>query len=595
MHAAMIPSLGPAFPVPDLLSRDPMVRIDMADLREGLVFAFAMGGSLEAFGRVVAGASLPASGWDRSHFARDLFLEQLLDGALGVRIGGRAYEVSKPYLLRALGEPPRDREVVFFRRAVLEELSASKELRGEIERLYMEIVRLRTLLCAGRYTHRATRRLEILRAVHTLIGLAAESFAGATSALTRVREFGRALRDSQAYRRLDALLDHEEHLGTVDVRVRIGSDGEVRTFQILGVRENRTNPFHTSPIGRWLSRLRLLLRGYRMSGGEVVERLFDDVFTSLEEGTALFFQLLGDIEFYLSGLCFRDRAQEKGLAVSFPDLIDPGEAPSAPGMRLRGLFNPLLLANKSKPVPCELQMEHAGSVAIVTGPNSGGKTRLLQSIAIAQLLGEAGLFVPAREARLPRVAGLFVSLLEEARADQPEGQLGMELIRIRRMFEQLEMGSLVLLDELCSGTNPSEGEEIARLVLSLLPEIGAQAFVSTHLLQFAARLSDERPTAKMEFLQVELDAQERPTYGFIPGVAKTSLAHKTAARLGVTRDELTSLIDAKKRAAAERDARLLPDPAEGAGDREPAGVSEMALAAGAQSGIEGQTAESRPS
>jgi DNA mismatch repair protein MutS2 len=573
MHAAMIPSPGIALPVPDLLSKEPTVRIDLADLRETLVFAFAMGGSIEAFDRAIAGASLPESGWDRSHFARDVFLEQLLEGALSVRIGGRAYEVSAPYLLRALGEPPRDREVVAFRRGVLEELASSKELRAEVERLYTEIVRLRTMLCAGRYTVRAFRRLEILRAVHAVINCAADSFATATSGLTRLREFGRAVREGQAYRRLDAMLDHEGHMGTVDVRVRIGSDGEVRTFQILGVRENRENPFHSSAIGRWLARLRLLFRGYRMNGGEVVERLFDDIFTSLEESIALFFQALGDMEFYLAGLNFRDRAQAKGLSVCLPELGELGAPKGAPGMRLRGLFNPLLLGTKSTPVPCDIQMERAGSVVIVTGPNSGGKTRLLQAIAIAQLLGEAGLFVPAREAHLPRVAGLFVSLLEEARADQPEGQLGMELIRIRRMFEQIEMGSLVLLDELCSGTNPSEGEEIARLVLSLLPEIGAQAFVSTHLLQFAAALAEERTIAEIAFLQVELDAGERPTYGFTPGVAKTSLAHKTAARLGVTRDELTSLIVAKKRAASDRAARLLSEPAEPVGGEEGAARS----------------------
>lgn len=69
----------------------------------------------------------------------------------------------------------------------------------------------------------------------------------------------------------------------------------------------------------------------------------------------------------------------------------------------------------------------------------------------------------------------------------------MELMRIRRMFETLEVGSLVMLDELCSGTNPSEGEEIARLVISLLPELSTQVFVTTHLLSFAARLAEDRP------------------------------------------------------------------------------------------------------
>jgi DNA mismatch repair protein MutS2 len=118
---------------------------------------------------------------------------------------------------------------------------------------------------------------------------------------------------------------------------------------------------------------------------------------------------------------------------------------------------------------------------MVTGPNSGGKTRLLQSIAIAQLLSECGLFAPAREARVPRASGLFASLFEEARADQPEGHLGMELLRIRKVFDDLDEGAIVVIDELCSGTTPSEGEEIAPLVLSLLPDLGVRAFVTTHL------------------------------------------------------------------------------------------------------------------
>jgi DNA mismatch repair protein MutS2 len=184
-------------------------------------------------------------------------------------------------------------------------------------------------------------------------------------------------------------------------------------------------------------------------------------------------------------------------------------------------------------------------MVLVTGPNSGGKTRLLQAIATAQLLGECGMFVPARAARLPRASGLFASLFEDARADQPEGHLGMELLRIKRCFDELDEGALVVIDELCSGTNPSEGEEIARLVLSLLPELGVRGFVTTHLLKFADGLAVERGPS-LEFLQVELDVHERPTYRFVPGVARTSLAHRTAERLGVTRDELLARIASKR-------------------------------------------------
>jgi DNA mismatch repair protein MutS2 len=535
-------------PIPDLLSADPELRVNRAELKQTLIFAFAAGSAVDAFDSALVSATLPKSRWDRAHFAKDLFLEQLVERCLVVQIGGRGHSACVPYLLRAIAEPPRSPAVVAFRREVLEELVSSKDRRAELEACYTKIVELRTMLCAGRRTGERLRRLEILRAVHEVVGLLAGSFEGATSGLARLRAFGQAVREGEAYRRLDALLEHEQHLSSVDLRVQVGSDGEIRAFQIVAIRENADNPFHASAIGRWIAKIRLFLRGYRVDGGEVTERIFDDVFTGLEESLVMIFQLLGDLEFHLAALGFRDLAASKGLAVCFPELT-ASDAPDAPGIQLTALFNPLLLGEKRAPVPCDIHVERAGSVVIVTGPNSGGKTRLLQSIAFAQLLGEAGMFVPARAARLPRVSGLFVSIVDESRADQPEGQLGMELLRIRRMFEELGPGSLVLLDELCSGTNPSEGEEIARLVISLLPELGAQVFVTTHLLHFAARLADEKSFSRTEFLQVELDEHERATYGFVPGVARTSLAHKTAARLGVTRDELTALIAAKKRAA----------------------------------------------
>jgi DNA mismatch repair protein MutS2 len=312
-------------------------------------------------------------------------------------------------------------------------------------------------------------------------------------------------------------------------------------MQIVRVEEDRANPFHVGALRRFFARLALFFRGWRTTSGEVAERLLTEVLAGVEEPVALLFQVLAHAEVMLASLSLRDRAERDGLAMSLPDLAEPGE-----GMQLEHLFNPLLLAAGVHPVACDLRAA-AGAVVLVTGPNSGGKTRLLQGIAIAQMLACAGLFVPVRGGRIPRAPGLFASLYEEPRPDAPEGHLGMELLRIRRLFERLDVGSLVVLDELCSGTNPSEGEEIARLVLTLLPEIGVQAFVTTHLLQFAARLAQEQPFPALAFLQVELDAHQRPTYRFVPGVARTSLAQQTAARLGVTREELLERIAAKRR------------------------------------------------
>jgi DNA mismatch repair protein MutS2 len=542
--------------LPDLMCSEPAVRVNVGALRTALVFAFAAGGTPEVFDDLIAVARLPASTWDRSDFARDIYLDDLVTRCLPLRIGGKSFPMCTRYAARVLSEPPSLRADVDTRRRVLAELASSPARRAELEKVYLAIVRLRGLLCTARALSQRGRRIEVLRAAREAFETLAGSFVGATSALSRLRDFGGEVVAGEAHERLVQLLDHDDHQGSLDLRVRVGADGEVRAMQIVAVREDTGNPFHVGPLRRFLVRLVLFFRGWRTTRDEVAERLLSEVFAGIEDSVALLFQLLGDIEPYLASLGLRDRALAEGLPMTLPELVEPprasdpeggeGDEGEESGMVLEGLFNPLLLAAGVHPVACDVRAP-AASVVVVTGPNSGGKTRLLQAIAIAQTFAEAGLLAPLRAGRIHRAPGLFASLYEEPRPDAPEGHLGMELLRIRRLFDQLDPGALVVLDELCSGTNPSEGEEIARLVLSLLPELGVQAFVTTHLLQFAARLAAEHPVARIRFLQVELDELERPTYRFVPGVARTSLAAKTAARLGVTREELLERIAMKRR------------------------------------------------
>jgi DNA mismatch repair protein MutS2 len=527
-------------PIPDLLCADARMRIDPAAFGQALVFAFAAGASLEAFDEVVGRADLPASSWQGADFSRDLYVPQTVQKCLEVRIEGKPYAACSRYVERVLLAPPLGWADVELRRGVLSELARAPALRRELERVYLAIVHLRSLLCAPRQPAPRVRRMEILRAARDTLALLAGSFEPAQSALSRLRAFGVAVVGSPAYVRLVDLLEHDEHQGSLDVRVRVGADGEVRSMELLAVRDNDDKPFYRSPLRRLWVRLALLFRGYRTTAGEVAERLLSEALSGVERPVALLFQLFGDLNVCLGSMGLRDRALESGLEVTLPTPAGCGEA-----LEIEGLFNPLLLVSGVVPVAADVRAG-PGAIVVVTGPNSGGKTRLLQAVAIAQLFSDSGLFVPARGARMPRATGLFASLFEEAHADQPEGHLGMELLRIRRLFDDLDEGSVVVLDELCSGTNPSEGEEIARLVLSLLPELGVRAFVTTHLLSFAAELSRERPFPALEFLQVELDDKERPTYRFVAGVARTSLAHRTAERLGVTRGELLERIAAKR-------------------------------------------------
>jgi DNA mismatch repair protein MutS2 len=436
---------------------------------------------------------------------------------------------------------------VMFRRAIVTELAGSRDLRRELERLYTTLCRLRSLLegATGSAKWDANRRqLDILLLVKEIIDIAAEGFLPARSGLSRLAAFGRRVQEGEPYRSLADLLRYDERLATLNLKVRVGADGRIRGFDILSVQEDEKNPFVSSPWRRWFGKLELFVRGFKFSDGEVMARLIDAVFEGVQDEIVPLVQLLGDVEFYLGALGLRETAEAAGLAMSLPELTSPDDP-----RVLRGLFNPLLLAHGVKPVPCDITIDRCNTTVLVTGPNSGGKTRLLQSLGLAQLLAQSGVFVPARSGGLALSPGLVMSLIEETKADQAEGRLGTELVRIRELFERLPPGAMIILDELCSGTNPSEGEEIFELVVRMLARLSPQAFITTHFLAFAGRLEREAAIPDLRFLQVELGAEQRPTYQFAPGVATTSLAGHAAARLGVTRDQLMSLIDRNTRQA----------------------------------------------
>ena len=265
-----------------------------------------------------------------------------------------------------------------------------------------------------------------------------------------------------------------------------------------------------------------------------MSRLVDGVFGALEGQVVFLFQLIGDMEVYLAALGLRRLAGEAGLSVCLAQLDERGPR------SFSGLFNPWLVADGRPCVPADVALGDGEHLTFITGPNSGGKTRLLQALCLSQILGQGGMFVPAARAELRWANGLFASMIEHVQIDAVEGRLGTELRRIRRAFERLRAGSMVVLDELCSGTNPSEGEALMRLVLDSLYELRPQAFITTHFLEFAAQLATT--TRRHRFLQAELDDDENPTYRFVDGVAKTSLAHRVAERLGVTPHSLRQLI-----------------------------------------------------
>jgi DNA mismatch repair protein MutS2 len=530
-------------PLPDLLHTEPRSTADGALLEEILEMAFLGADRGALLDDVVSVAPSTPSTWNDDYFTDELFLDDLLAGCFSIDLDGEHFPIHRKFLARTLSRPPIDEKTIRFRQGILRELQADRALRESTQQLYRDLARLLALFKASRSGARLDNtlfRLEILQQAKIAIDLMVSDFADATSGLRRLHDVGSEIQAADEFRQLAALLDYEGRLAELSLRVRVGADGRLRELTIDEVIENRRNPFYRSPLLRWRDWLLLAWQGIRLDRREMVNRIVIQVYLDLAPTLRAILQVMGHLEFYLSSFGFAALAASRGLNVKLAEFTADN------ALSLEKLFNPLLLRNGGSAVPCSISLNESKSIVIVTGPNSGGKTRLLQAIGLAQVLGQSGLFVAAESAKLPIANGLFATLVERTNADQREGRLGAELLRIRRLFSDLQPRSVVLLDELCSGTNPCEGEEIFNMVLHLLREVKPVAFISTHFLDYAKKLGSNGLRDTLDFLRVFTKDDGIQTYKFVRGIADTSLARETAARLGVTHEELSRLIRQRK-------------------------------------------------
>jgi DNA mismatch repair protein MutS2 len=528
------------FPLPDLLAPAPERSPDAERLTHLLDLAFLGRASAGELDRELDSMEAGSTPWSPEHFVGDLFLAELVKANLRIKIAGQEFEFHGPFLGRVLSSPSGDASTIRFRQAILRELEAEPSLSAASEELLIRLYRLLTLLHASRDDARLEPirfRFEVLDALRMVVLQMVEGFEGATSGLQRLHDAGVRITATEAFERLQALLDHHEKMATLSLEAFIGADGRIRHLEIRSLREAKGNPYYRRPLRRWWDRLRIFYRRYSLGSVELAERLTMAVWQEMLPALVRLIQLICHLELYLFARIYADASRSRGLEVCLPT-IDPSAE-----LEIEALFNPLLLALMERPIPTDLRMSSTQPITLVTGPNSGGKTRLLQAVGIAQVLGHCGLYVHSRRATMPLVNGLFASIVELDRAYQSEGRLGTELLRLRNLFENVPPKSLVLLDELCSGTNPSEAIEIVDMVLRLLRQIEPYALVTTHFLDFADQLQTRSSSDGIAFLQAEVDQGMGATFRFIPGVAATSLAVGTAERLGVTFEELERILE----------------------------------------------------
>lgn len=191
--------------------------------------------------------------------------------------------------------------------------------------------------------------------------------------------------------------------------------------------------------------------------------------------------------------------------------------------------HPLLGASA---VPIDLRVPAETSVLLLSGPNTGGKTVSLKTAGLLSLLHQTGLPVPAApETVLPVWDGVWTDIGDHQSLDQALSTFSSHMTRMAQVFAGATGRSLVLLDEMASGTDPLEGGALGMSFLDHFLETGTTVFGTTHhgaLKNYAYT----RPRVRNAAVEFD-DASGRPTYRILPDVPGPSHALETAARVGI--------------------------------------------------------------
>ena len=260
---------------------------------------------------------------------------------------------------------------------------------------------------------------------------------------------------------------------------------------------------------------------------QVAERA--EVDRILDELSALVGAQAGELRETLDALARFDLWSAKARLAAEMDAVRP-ETVTRSEVVLLGARHPGLTG---RVVPIDIRLGDGYVALVVTGPNTGGKTVTLRTLGLLSLMHQAGLHVPVEAGgRLPVFRDVFADIGDEQSVAQSLSTFSGHLRSIIRIVAQAGPGTLVLLDELGAGTDPTEGSALAQALLDYFIRAGALVAATTHYAELKA-YAHTTAAARNASVEFDLDTLS-PTYRLTIGLPGGSQAFEIAERLGLS-------------------------------------------------------------